>query len=216
MGEIATRHLIVAGTDTGIGKTVLSAMLVAGLDACYWKPVQSGLQEETDSECVLRLAGVPPERIIPEGYRLRMPLSPDQSAHHDGITIDPGRLRLPACERMTVVEGAGGLMVPLNDTLLQIDLFAGWGAPVLLAARSGLGTLNHTLLSLEAMRARGMNVLGVVMIGPEHQGNIRSLERWTDLPVLGTIPPLERLDRAALLDLFNNRFSHLPVWTLLS
>ncbi len=201
------RHLVVVGTDTGIGKTVLSAMLVAGLDAFYWKPVQSGLDAESDSDCVRRLAEVPAHRIVPEGYRLHLPLSPDQSARQDGVSIVPERLQLPEREGLVVVEGAGGLMVPLNEELLQIDLVARWGAPVILAARSGLGTLNHTLLSIEAMQRRGMNCLGIVLIGPEHPGNKRSLECWTDLPLLGALPMLDTLDRATLLDIFNARFA---------
>ncbi len=202
MSSIGLDNVIVAGTDTGIGKTVLSAMLALALDGYYWKPVQSGIEEETDSVAVRRMTGLPPSRVLPEGYRLSLPLSPDQSARHDGVRIDPEKLPLPRVDRPLVIEGAGGLLVPLNDDLLQIDLFAAWGAPVVLAARSGLGTLNHTLLSVEALRRRGIALLGVVMIGPENRGNRESLERWSGAPMLGGIPPLDRLDRQSLLDAY--------------
>jgi len=202
MSRVKLDNVIVAGTDTGIGKTVLAAMLALALDGYYWKPVQSGTEDETDSQAVQRMAGLPPSRILPEGYRLALPLSPDQSARHDGVRVDPAELPLPRVDRPLVIEGAGGLLVPLNDELLQIDLFAAWGAPVVLAARSGLGTLNHTLLSIEALRRRGMALLGVVMIGPENRGNRDSLERWGGTPILGAIPPLDRLDRHSLLDAY--------------
>ncbi|MEO5929348.1 MAG: dethiobiotin synthase, partial [Candidatus Kapaibacterium sp.] len=195
----STQGIIVAGTDTGIGKTVLAAMLLLALDGWYWKPVQSGLEEETDTDAVIRMTGLPASRALPEGYRLARPLSPDQSAAYDGVVIDPARLNLPRAGGRLVIEGAGGLMVPLNGNLLQIDLFASWGMPVVLAARSGLGTLNHTLLSVEALRLRGVATCGVVMIGPENMGNRSSLERWAGVPVLGVIPPLARLDRETLI-----------------
>jgi dethiobiotin synthetase len=209
MRDAHLERLIVAGTDTGIGKTVLSALLTLALDGCYWKPVQSGLEEETDSEAVSRMTRLDAERILPEAYRLERPLSPDQSARIDGVTIDLARLAPPRVERTLVIEGAGGLLVPLSDDLLQIDFFASLGAPLVLAARSGLGTLNHTLLSLEASRARGIEVMGIVMIGPEHRLNIGSLERWAGAPVIGMIPPLEAIDRDALLDVYRTSFTQL-------
>jgi dethiobiotin synthetase len=204
--------LIVAGTDTGIGKTVLSALLTLALDACYWKPVQSGTEEETDSEAVLRMTGLPAARVLPEAYRLASPLSPDQSARIDGVTIDPARLLRPAADRPLVIEGAGGLMVPLSDDLLQIDLFASWKMPLLLAARSGLGTLNHTLLSVEALHARDVDLLGIVLIGTRNAGNLGSLARWCDAPVLGLLPPLEALTPATLMEAWHSGFLPTESW----
>jgi dethiobiotin synthetase len=206
------KQLIVSGTDTGIGKTVLSAALLLALDGCYWKPIQAGTDEETDSQTVARLTGLPATRILPEAYRLARPLSPDQSARGEGVTIDGSTLDPPATYRTLVIEGAGGLMVPLNDELLQIDLFARWSAPVVLAVRSGLGTLNHTLLSLEAMRSRRMTVAGIVMIGMEHRLNRESIERWSDVPVIGMVPPLDRLDREALIDVGRRHILPLDQW----
>jgi dethiobiotin synthetase len=118
--------LIVTGTDTGIGKTVFSAGLVQALGAVYWKPVQSGLEEETDSQIVARLSGRP---ALPEGYIFDLPASPHLSAEAEGAEIDPGTLNLPMTDEVLVAEGAGGLMVPLNRDTLYLDLFARWRAP---------------------------------------------------------------------------------------
>ena len=159
-------RLIVTGTDTGIGKTVVAAGLVARLGARYWKPVQAGLDEETDSEVVAQL--VPGARVLPEAYRLATPCSPHEAAARDGVVIDDAALGLPAGDGPLVVEGAGGVLVPLREDWLFADQFARWGLPVVLVARTGLGTINHTLLSLEALRARGCAVSGVVFVGPEN------------------------------------------------
>lgn len=197
-------RLVVTGTDTGIGKTVFAAALAGALGARYWKPVQAGLDEETDSAAVARLGGLAPQDVLPEAYRLRTPASPHLAAALDGIAIDPARLAPPADDpaRPLVIEGAGGLMVPLTDDLLLIDLFARWGLPVVLVARSGLGTLNHTLLSLEALRARAVPVAGVALIGPPHAENARMIARLGRVRLLGTLPPVDPLTPAALAGAF--------------
>ncbi len=188
-------RLVVTGTDTGIGKTVFSAALTDALGACYWKPVQSGLEEETDSETVRRLGRIAPERILPETWRLKTPASPHLAAAIDGATILPEALLPPEMDLPLVIEGAGGLLVPLTRDTTFADVFARWQLPTILCARTGLGTINHTLLSLEAMRQRRIPVLGVAFIGepyPDTQriiadmGNIRCLGR---LPILGPLTP---------------------------
>jgi len=191
-------RLVVCGTDTDVGKTVVSALLVQGLGARYWKPVQSGLEGGGDSGWVRRVLDLPGERILPESYRLRAPVSPHWAAEREGIVIDPARLVLPALEGPLVVETAGGLLVPLRRDWLQIDQIVHWGLPVLLVARSGLGTLNHTLLSLEALRKRHIPVLGLVLNGPPHPDNPRTLAELGGVPVLAELPPLEPLDAPSL------------------
>jgi len=191
-------QLVVCGTDTDVGKTVVSALLVQGLGACYWKPVQSGLEGGGDSGRVQRLLDLPPARILPEAYRLQAPVSPHWAAEREGIAIDPARLELPATDGPLVVETAGGLLVPLRRDWLQIDQIVRWGLPVLLVARSGLGTLNHTLLSLEALGKRRIPVLGLVLNGPPHPDNPRTLAELGGVPVLAELPPIEPLDRAGL------------------
>ncbi|MEB3350490.1 MAG: dethiobiotin synthase [Cyanobacteriota bacterium] len=190
-------RLVIAGTDTDVGKTVVSALVTQGLGAHYWKPVQSGLEGSTDSARVRELIQLPAARLLPEAYRLTAPVSPHWAAERDGVVIDPARLALPAADPL-VVETAGGLLVPLSRHWLQIEQMAAWGLPVLLVARSGLGTLNHTLLSLEALRARAIPVLGLVLNGPLHADNPRTLAALGGVPVLAQLPPLNPLSGAAL------------------
>lgn len=191
-------RLIVGGTDTDVGKTVVSALLVQGLGARYWKPVQSGLAEGSDSQWVQAMLSLPPERLLKESYRLQAPVSPHWAAEQDQVVIDPHRLGLPSGDGPLVVETAGGVMTPLGRDWLQIDQIRRWGLPLVLVARSGLGTLNHTLLSLEALRHRSIPVLGLVLNGPLHPDNPRTLEQLGGVPVLAQLPRLEPLHAAGL------------------
>ena len=201
-------RLVVCGTDTDVGKTVVSALLVEGLGASYWKPVQCGLEDGGgDRARVQRWLELPPDRIQPEAYRFHDPVSPHWAAElasgdplQPGPPIDHQRLQLPAVTGPLVVETAGGLLVPLRRDLLQIEQIQAWGLPVLLVARSGLGTLNHTLLSLEALRRRNIPVLGVLLNGEPHANNQATLEQLGGVPMLGCLPPLPRLDGPALAE----------------
>ena len=197
---------IVTGTDTGIGKTVFSASLAGALGGTYWKPIQAGLEGETDSDVVRRLSGLPPERILPEAYRLKLPASPHIVAAREGITIRPERLPLPWGARPVVIEGAGGLLVPLSDDLLQIDQFASWGLSVILCARTELGTINHTLLSLEALAKRAMRVHGVVFIGKPDEDVESTITRVGRARRLGRLPIIEPLNAARLAEAFRANF----------
>lgn len=191
--------VVVTGTDTDIGKTVFSAGLTAALKASYWKPVQSGLEGATDSDTVARLSGRP---VLPEAYRLHLPASPHLSAEREGVEIDPARLTLPKDPGPLVVEGAGGLMVPLTRRSLFLDVIAGWGAPVILAARTALGTINHTLLSLEALRARGVRVAGVVFLGEEVADTQSAICEIGRVATLGRLPRLDPLTPDTLATAF--------------
>lgn len=191
-------RLVVCGTDTDVGKTVVSALLVQGLGAHYWKPVQSGLEGGGDSGWLQALLDLPAGRILPEVYRLQAPVSPHWAAEREGLQLEPERLGLPPVTGALVVETAGGLLVPLSRRWLQIDQLQRWGLPVVLVARSGLGTLNHTLLSLEALRSRRLPVLGLVLNGEPHPDNPRTLIELSGLPVLAELPPLHPLDAAGL------------------
>ena len=189
------RGLIVTGTDTGIGKTVLAA--AARLGARYWKPVQAGLAEETDSEVVARLA--PGVAIHPEAYRLDTPASPHLAATLDGVNITPERLAPPPGAGPLVIEGAGGALVPLSETLLYADMFARWALPVVVVARTGLGTINHTLLTIDALRARGCPIAGIAFIGDAHAENERIIPMISGVRRLGRLPHLAPLDAASLI-----------------
>jgi dethiobiotin synthetase len=196
----------VTGTDTGVGKTVFSAALAAALGANYWKPVQSGLEGETDSECVLRLSGLPRECILPEAYRLELPASPHIAAARESIEISRERLTIPNCRGPLVIEGTGGLLVPLSENLLFIDLFASWGLPMILCARTALGTINHSLLSLEAMARRGMTVRGVVFIGSKNEEVENTIEALGKVRCLGRLPFLDPLTAGTLAEAFHANF----------
>lgn len=183
-------RFVVTGTDTGIGKTIFSAALAGATRTPYWKPVQSGLEEETDSEAVARLAGV---RVLPEAYRLVTPVSPHRAAEIDGITIDTERLTPPSGE--LIVEGAGGALVPVTRTTLYTDLFAKWQIPVIVCARTALGTINHSLLTIEALRGRKVPIHGLAFLGDAVEdseaiicdiGRVRRLGR---LPVIDPLTP---------------------------
>jgi dethiobiotin synthetase len=201
-----SKGYIVSGTDTGIGKTTVAAMLLLALDALYWKPLQSGTQDGTDRERVQALTHLPADRLLPERYVLLQPLSPHRAAELDGVAIDPKTLAVPAVERTLIIEGAGGLLVPITRHLLQIDLFADWNLPVILCARTALGTINHTLLSIEALQSRYVPLHGIVFVGDDSPDNIRTIAEISGARVLGRLPRLEPLDRAALLDAFAHGF----------
>lgn len=199
-------RLVVTGTDTGVGKTVFSAVLTDALGACYWKPIQSGLDEETDSETVRRLGRIPPGRIFPEAWRLRTPVSPHQSAEIDAVTVDPRALEPPDTASPLIIEGAGGLLVPLTRRETFADVFARWQIPVILCARTGLGTINHTLLSLEAMRQRGIPIFGVAFLGDAYPATQEIIAEMGNVRVLGRLPRLERLTPDALRQAFPENF----------
>jgi dethiobiotin synthetase len=201
-----SKGYIVSGTDTGIGKTTVAAMLLLALDALYWKPLQSGTQDGTDRERVQALTHLSADRLLLERYVLSQPLSPHRAAELDGVAIDPKTLAVPAVERTLIIEGAGGLLVPITRQLLQIELFADWDLPVILCARTALGTINHTLLSIDALRSRRMRLHGVVFVGDDNPDNIRTIGEISGARVLGRLPRLEPLDRAALLGAFARGF----------
>lgn len=199
----AVPRFVVTGTDTGIGKTVFAAALTGAIGGVYWKPVQAGLEEATDSEIASRLSGRP---VLPEAYRLKLPASPHRAAAAEGIAIDKAILRLPETDAPLVVEGAGGLLVPLTEDTLFIDVFARWSIPLILCARTSLGTINHTLLSLEAIRARRIPLLGVAFIGEANDDSERIICRFGSAKRLGRLGPVAPLEQAHLAAAFAEGF----------
>ncbi len=182
------RNLVVCGTDTDVGKTVVSVWLVQGLNGTYWKPIQSGDEEDGDRGRICKLLNLPKERWIPEVYKFKTPVSPHWAAEIENTVIQPELLKIPSDKKSLVVETAGGLMVPLNREWLQLEQLTKWKLPVILVARSGLGTINHTLLSLEAMRLRKIEVLGIVLNGIPHQDNPKTIEQFGEIPVIAELP----------------------------
>lgn len=194
-------RFVVTGTDTGIGKTVFTAALAGALGTAYWKPIQSGLEDETDSEVVARLAGVP---VRPEAYRLVTPASPHLAAEIDGVVIDPDALTPPAGD--LIVEGAGGVLVPVTRTLLYADLFARWRIPVIVCAHTGLGTINHSLLTIEALRARGVPIHGIAFVGDAVEDSEAIVAKIGGVRRLGRLPRLDPLTDETLAQAFAANF----------
>lgn len=197
-----TSRFIITGTDTGVGKTIFAAALTAALDASYWKPVQAGLDEETDLALVTRLAELPPGRAIPEAYRLTTPCSPHRAAELDGIEIDPKRLHVPGVEGPLVIEGAGGALVPLTRALLYADVFADWGLPVIIVARTSLGTINHGLMTIEALRKRQIMVHGIAFVGEANADSETTICEIGKVRRLGRLAPLDVIDAGGLANAF--------------
>lgn len=181
-------NFVVTGTDTGIGKTYFASELVRALDGYYWKPVQAGLEDGSDSETVAQRSGLPADRILSEAYRLNTPCSPHLAAEIDGLEIDVDRLVPPAVDRPLVIEGAGGALVPVTRQILYADLFARWGLPVIIVARTALGTINHSLMTIEVLRARGVEPFGIAFSGepnPDSEATIAAIGRVRRLGRLG-------------------------------
>lgn len=196
---------VVTGTDTGIGKTVFAAALAAASGAHYWKPVQSGLEDGSDAETVAAL-GVARERILPEAYRLQAPLSPHRAAELDGLTIDPARLALPEAPGPLVVEGAGGALVPVTRNWLYADQFAAWQKPVVIVARTALGTINHSLMTIEALRARQVPIHGIAFVGDPIEDSEATIAAIGRVRRLGRLPRLDPLTAPALAAAFAAHF----------
>lgn len=189
-------NIFVTGTDTGIGKTLVSTVLALKLGFHYWKPVQTGSELGIDSDFVSQF--LDRKRIFKEAYCFRQPLSPDQAAHAQGRKIEITSIiaQRPKCN--TVIEGAGGVLVPLNEREKMIDLMVQMQSPIILVARSSLGTINHTLLSVEALRARSLQQIAVILVGKPNQKNRMAIEKMGQVSVVGEIPELEELTNHSL------------------
>lgn len=200
------QRFFISGTDTDVGKTMVSAILALGLNASYWKPVQCGNEPCSDSQW-LASVGVAPTNILPERHNLKNPLSPHRAAELEGVTIALDDFELPTTNNSPlIVEGAGGLLVPLNSKDLVIDLAAKLQLSVLLVSRSGLGTINHTLLSIMALRQKNVELLGVVMNGEPNPANKAAIEHYGKTTVLAEIPPIKQISRESLQRAFDSSF----------
>jgi dethiobiotin synthetase len=197
----------IVGTGTEVGKTIISALFVTGLNASYWKPVQSGLLEGTDSETVKLICDLKDDRLIPEVYRLTQPLSPHLSAKLDGKYIDMDNFFLPdptlLHQGSLVIEAAGGLYVPLNDNHFMIDLVKLLAMPAVLVCRSELGTINHSLLSIEALRTKNIPIAGFLTNGLKNTDNIDAISKYGQIKFLGHVPKMRKINKKILATLWN-------------
>lgn len=201
-----SKHFVITGTDTDIGKTVVAAMLTQALGATYWKPLQSGIEGGVDTKAVQKMTGLPSERFLAEKYVFTEPLSPHRAAELDQTEVDVDSLAIPETDQRLIIEGAGGLMVPLTRKNLLINVFKTWHVPVILVARTGLGTINHTLLSLEALWSRKIPVHGIIFVGEKNDDNIKTIHQFSDTKVLGRLPKLDSLNTESLASAFDQNF----------
>ena len=186
-------QFVICGTDTDIGKTLISSFFVRGLNSFYWKPIQSGTESQTDSQTIVKLTNSNKEKIINEAYVFTKPLSPHWASEIDQKTINLDNLKLPKVNGPLILETAGGLMVPITRNFLQIDQIKKWDLPVILVCKSSLGTLNHTLLSIEALQKRNINILGIVVNGEKHTDNPKTLVDFSGLPIIAEFPYIRRI-----------------------
>ena len=200
------KGLFVTGTDTGVGKTVAAAALMHRFRDVgalrYWKPIQTGIESDDDTATVRRLGACSEDELLDRGVRLPKPVSPHLAAQWARQRIDLVELRgligFDDDGTTWIVEGAGGLLVPVNETQTMADWIAYLALPVLVVARSGLGTINHTLLTLEALRTRSLRVAGVMMIGEPNADNRAAIEHYGHVPVVAEMPILTPLDPGSL------------------
>lgn len=188
----------ITGIGTGIGKTMVSAILTEKLKADYWKPIQSGDLDQSDSLNIEQLISNPITKIHPEGYRLNHPLSPHLSARMDGIEISLTQLQLPQTHNSLIVEGAGGLMVPLNATELILDLIKKLQLPVIVVSQNYLGSINHTLLTLNTLKQHEVNIKGIIFNGEQNEESESYILQYTQVNYLGHIPHLTQLTKETI------------------
>lgn len=202
-------RFFITGTDTGVGKTIVSALLCAALDAMYWKPIQTGTRDGTDRGTVMEAAAIHASRTIPEAYKFAPPVSPHLAARLAGVNIELRKMRIPksAANESLIVEGAGGVLVPINRTQLMTDVMKHLNLPVILVCRTSLGTINHTLLSLAALRAAELDVRGVVMVGKPNIENRKAIEQYGKIEAIGALPMPAKIDRRSLLGAFQKHFN---------
>ncbi len=202
------KPLFITGIDTGVGKTFVSAVLVEKLKADYWKPIQSGDMDNSDTMMVKSLLSNKKSHLHPETYGLSQPFSPHKSAAIDGINIDPEKFILPQTKNALIIEGAGGLMVPLNAKFLIIDLIKKLEAEVILVSRNYLGSINHTLLSALALKQYNIPVKGIIFNGPKDIYSKEYILNYTKYDLLGHIPDYKVVNKKAIID----AGSHIKEW----
>jgi dethiobiotin synthetase len=207
------KTLVVAGIGTGVGKTIISAILVEALQADYWKPIQAGDLENSDTHAVQKL--VSSERTVfhPEYFRLKNPMSPHAAAELDQVEIRSNDLSLPKTENTLIIELAGGLMVPLNPEELNLHLLKKWQAPVILVSKNYLGSINHTLLSLELLKTNHIPVLGIIFNGEQNKSTEEFILNYSKINCIGRIENFTTLDKTNIkqaADGLKNSLNQIP------
>jgi dethiobiotin synthetase len=198
----------VTGIGTGVGKTFVSAVLCSGLKSLYWKPVQAGRDPESDTETVKRLTALGDEHFLPEFKILQTPCSPHEAAKIEGIRLNPDEIHLPTpVGKFLLVEGAGGIFVPLNDETLYISLVKRWNIPVVVVSANYLGSINHSLLTLAAIKDQQIPIKGIIFSGVANPESERVIESYSGCKVLGKIPFIANPDVVAVQSAFQKYIS---------
>ena len=201
--------IIIAGIHTGIGKTVCSAVICQALGYDYWKPVQAGELDNTDTIFIRQNVTNKNCTIHPERYRLTIPASPHYAAQLDGVEINANNFSLPQSNNKIVVETAGGIMSPLSNSFLNIDLMEQLQLPAIIVSNNYLGSINHTLLTVEALYKRSMQVKGLVFSGAAFESTREFILQYTKLPLLFSIPQFEKITPAVIADFAKTVSIHL-------
>mgnify|MGYP001467380028 CR=1 FL=1 len=186
------------GTDTEVGKTVICAWLMLHYQYHYWKPIQSGM-DSPDTKTIQKITGFDNSYFFSPAYELQQPLSPHESAKRDGIEIELTNFLFPGKEEKIIVEGAGGILVPINEKHFIADIINLLKLPILLVARSGLGTINHTLLTVSELKKRNLPLQGIILNGERNQSNKEAIEKYSGVSVVSELEPLKTLDKKTLL-----------------
>ena len=209
------KDIFVTGIDTNVGKTVISAILMQALQADYWKPIQSGMIEGADVDIVRNLVSNPRSKIYPEAYNFSAPTVPSHAAKLEGRTIEEARIKLPYTSNRLIVEGAGGLMVHLRRNFMVIDLIKHLNTPVVLVSKNYLGSINHTLLSIEAMQSRGVEILGIIYNGERSEHMRELIYDTTGIPEIGSVHTAPRINQefinAQSLQLYSSLKKHFAI-----
>jgi len=207
MSTLFPPAFFVTGTDTEIGKTFISSMLMLGLGAGYWKPIRTGLPY-SDTDYVRDHTGLDDSHFFKESYLFAPHISPHEAARMEGVVINLANITMPKYHPLPhlIVEGAGGLLVPINEKETILDVILHLQLPVLIVARSGLGTINHTTLTVDKLRQHSVPILGVVMNGPKHTANRQAIEHYAKVPVLAEVEPMVTITPTALRAAFDKYF----------
>ncbi len=199
-------QFVVTGTDTDVGKTIFAAALCGALKANYWKPVQAGIEDGTDTIRTKMFSGLPDHHILPEAYCLTTPCSPHLAAEIDDVEIDLERLNPPTTERTLIIEGAGGALVPINRQITYADIFARWQIPTIIVARTALGTINHSLMTIEVLRSRNIPIHGIAFIGDEVADSQLTICEMGGVRSLGRLPMINPLNSETIIKAFHQAF----------
>jgi dethiobiotin synthetase len=196
--KTSPKTYFISGIDTNIGKTVVSSILTEALEADYWKPIQAGDLDNSDTDKVKSLVRNSDTEFHPNAYALKTPASPHYAAELDQVRIDMNNIQIPQTQNHLIIEGAGGLLVPLNDKDLVIDLIVKLKVPLILVMKNYLGSINHSLMSIEVAKQRGISIRGLIFNGETNSASEDYILQYSDLPILGRIKNIEELNSSII------------------